>query len=306
MIRLGLCCKWLEAAIKFRTTTATYLIRLKASGQSPFDYISTLIAHNIDALNKSIILCEQQHIGSFRITSDFLPICTHPELRYRLEDLPYGKTLIQKLIFIRQQAKKAKIRLTFHPDQFVVLSSTDRQITARSIADLEYHAYLAELLGADVINIHVGGAYGNKEKALQQFKSNFSSLSNEIKGLVSLENDDKTYTPEDLIPVCKELNLPFVYDVHHHRCNKDSLSEYDATQAALKTWNREPLFHISSPLDGWSGLKPFRHHDYISIEDVPASWKDIPSLTIEVEAKAKERAVAKLRKELKEQGWKIA
>jgi len=90
-----------------------------------------------------------------------------------------------------------------------------------------------------------------------------------------------------------------VYDVHHHRCNQDELTETEATQQAIATWDREPMFHISSPIDGWSGPKPNRHHDFIAAADFPVFWHDL-DLTVEVEAKAKELAVLKLKKQLAE------
>ena len=70
-----------------------------------------------------------------------------------------------------------------------------------------------------------------------------------------------------------------------------------ATGQALSTWNREPLFHISSPIEGWNGPKPYRHHDYINIRDFPEFWQGL-DVTVEVEAKAKELAVKKLAKAL--------
>ena len=68
------------------------------------------------------------------------------------------------------------------------------------------------------------------------------------------------------------------------------------------TWNREPMFHISSPLEGWDGLKPERHHDFINLKDFPVFWHDLDQ-TVEVEAKAKEVAVLKLKKQLSEQWY---
>ncbi len=93
--------------------------------------------------------------------------------------------------------------------------------------------------------------------------------------------------------------LPVVYDVHHHRCLPDELSIEEATAAAIETWNREPLFHISSPLAGWSGPKPARHHDEIEIDDFPTCWAGL-GLTVEVEAKSKEVAVRKLHDQYKQ------
>lgn len=84
------------------------------------------------------------------------------------------------------------------------------------------------------------------------------------------------------------------HDVHHHRCLPDGLSLAEVTDRARQTRPAEPLFHISSPLGGWDGPKPERHHDYIDPADFPLEWLGWP-LTVEVEAKAKELAVARLR-----------
>ncbi len=116
-----------------------------------------------------------------------------------------------------------------------------------------------------------------------------------VRSRLTLENDDKLYTPADLLPVCRDTGVPLVYDVHHHRCLPDALTLEQATAAARATWDREPLFHISSPLAGWRGPRPERHHDFINPKDFPAVWHGWP-FTVEVEAKAKELAVARLRR----------
>ena len=122
-------------------------------------------------------------------------------------------------------------------------------------------------------------------------------LSDRARSRLTVENDDKLFTPSDLLPICQATGVPLVYDVHHHRCNRDALSEEEATVRAIATWRREPLFHISSPIEGWQGPKPARHHDFIDIADFPAAWHGL-RLTVEVEAKAKEVAVLKLKKQL--------
>ncbi len=42
---------------------------------------------------------------------------------------------------------------------------------------------------------------------------------------------------------------------------------------------------ISSPIAGWDGPRPERHHDFIDPMDFPDCWRDLDA-TIEVEAKA--------------------
>ena len=127
---------------------------------------------------------------------------------------------------------------------------------------------------------------------------NLTLLSEQARQRITLENDDKSYSPSDLLPFCRSEGIPFVYDVHHHRCLPDGKTIEETTDMAMNTWNREPLFHLSSPIDGWDGPKPSRHHDYIDSRDFPGCWKAL-TITVDVEAKAKELAVLQLSHDLK-------
>ena len=298
MIRFGLCCKFEKEPIHFKTTTVTYLKRLKDKKADPNSYISELILHNANSLLASIEYCHTHLIGSFRVNSYFFPCITHPDVMYTLEDLADQKEILSLLALSKAKAQEYSIRLTFHPSQFILLSSPSDEVTQKSVEDLCYHADVSQLIGADVINIHMGGKYKDADAAIGRVIANFKLLPEKVQSRLTIENDDKTYSPAEVIPVCKELGIPFVYDVHHHRCYKDQLSEEEATEGALSTWKNEPLFHLSSPLNGWNGKNPEHHHDYINPNDFPLMWKNIPNLTVDIEAKAKELAIAKLQKEL--------
>ncbi len=302
--RLGLCCLFRDQPIKFRTTTATTLQRLSRSER--LKKLATLCLANAQALLRSLEYCSQHGIGCFRINSQILPIKTHPEVGYHIEDLPGGDDIVQAFRRCGDFAGSRKLRTCFHPDQFVVLNSPRADVVTKSIEDLQYQAEVAEWVGADVINIHAGGAYGDKPSALDRFARCLARLPPKVRARLTVENDDKTYTPADLLPLCKAEGVPLVYDVHHHRCNPDGLTIELATKRAIATWNREPLFHISSPLAGWKGAKPERHHDFIDVEDFPNCWRR-KRITVEVEAKAKEVAVQKLAADLQpkssEAGW---
>ena len=239
------------------------------------------------------MFCAKHNIGSFRVNSQILPIKTHPDNGYNIEDLPEGKEIIKAFKRCKELLRVNKLRMTFHPDQFILLSSSNEEVTKHSIAELNYQAEVSAWIGADVINIHGGGAYGNKQKALDQVARNLQRLSNAVRQRLTFENDDKTYTPEDLLPLCRKEGIPFVYDIHHHRCHPDGMSVEQVTQAALATWDREALFHVSSPREGWDGPLINRHHDYIDVKDFPPCWRGL-DITVEVEAKAKEMAVQRL------------
>lgn len=295
MTRLGLCCLFKEQEIHFRQMQAVHY----GKKEKPLEVISELILGNLAALESALIYCKSVGIGAFRISSQLFPLYTHPEVGYVLSDLPSASSIEMLLAKCKEAAQTLDIRLTFHPDQFVVLNSPRTDVVEKSIEELLYHTNMAIALNADVINIHAGGVYGDKKEALSRLKATLKTLPDSLLQRLTLENDDKSYTPEDLFPLCKEMHIPLVYDVHHHRCNKDSWSIQQATEKALETWDREPLFHLSSPLLGWDGPGPSRHHDYIDINDFPQEWLSIDPLTIEVEAKAKELAIAKLLIDLK-------
>jgi len=178
-----------------------------------------------------------------------------------------------------------------------VLNSPREDVVDASIRELEYQAQVAEWVGADVLIVHGGGVYGDKPQALSRFARSLERLSPAVRRRLVVENDDRSFTPADLLPLCRAQGLPLVYDVHHHRCLADGLSVEEATEGAIATWNREPLFHISSPIAGWDGPHPERHHDFIDVNDFPDCWYG-RDLTVEVEAKAKEVAVLKLRADL--------
>lgn len=296
MIRLGLCCKFRDVPIRFPTTTAASLSRLaRAEGLAK---LSRLCLENAEALVAALTYCGDSGIGCFRVSSQILPLKTHPTCGYEIEDLPDRDAIVARFRQTGELSRQRGIRTCFHPDQFIVLNSQRPDVVNASIAELEYQAMVSEWINADVLTIHGGGAFGNKQLALDALSRSLERLSPAVRARLALENDDRVYTPADLLPLCRRAGLPLVYDVHHHRCNGDGESIEETTAAAVGTWDREPLFHLSSPINGWDGATPERHHDFIDPSDVPPGWLAL-SLTIEVEAKAKEVAVAQLAAQLK-------
>ncbi|HNY50598.1 MAG TPA: UV DNA damage repair endonuclease UvsE [Smithella sp.] len=293
-MRFGLCCLFKKEPVSFRTATAKSLLALVRDRQ--LEKLSEICFHNASNLYLALQTVDRLGIGAFRIMSPLFPRMTHPVVGYRLEDLPQGNNIRQKLEDSRIFARKHDIRLSFHPDQFVVLSSPHAQVVENSIRELEYQGMLADAVGADVINIHAGGAYGDKSQTLQRLKDVLPHLSAAVRKRLTLENDDASYTPRDLLPFCERFSIPFVYDVHHHRCNPDDLSVEQVTTLAEDIWKnvgKELYGHISSPRSGWQGGNPKSHAAYIDQADFPACWSG-RKMTVDVEAKAKELAVMAL------------
>jgi UV DNA damage endonuclease len=298
-MRFGLCCLLINEPVLFRTTTAKVLSALGRADQ--LHKLSGICRDNARNLLLALETVQRLGIGAFRIMSPLFPRMTHPDVGYGLPDLPDGGDITLQLGAIRRFARQHDIRLSFHPDQFVVLSSPHPAVVANSIRELEYQAGLAEALGADVINIHAGGVYGDKPAALQRFCRVFPGLPDNVRARLTLENDDVSYTVRDLLPVCEKLTIPLVYDVHHHRCNPDGLSVEEATRLAKETWQRvgrEQYCHLSSPRAGWGSGNPKPHADYINLGDLPDCWLG-QEMTVDIEAKAKELAVVRLMADLR-------
>jgi UV DNA damage endonuclease len=293
MLRLGLCCMFVQEPIRFRRTTARHVGRMpRPDGLA---YIAAICRDNAEALMQALAYCARSGIGAFRVNSQILPLKTHPDVGYRMDELPGGRDIVARFRACGRYARAHGVRTSFHPDQFILLSSPDADVVARSVADLAYQAEVAGWIGADVITIHGGGGYGDKPAALNRMSGAVRRLPPAVRRRLCLENDDRVFTPADLLPVCRRLGLPLVYDVHHHRCLPDGRSVEETTPAALATWDREPLFHVSSPR-GPGNLRR-EHDDFIRPSDVPPCWRTL-DITLDVEAKAKEAAVLRLMRDL--------
>jgi UV DNA damage endonuclease len=292
-LRWGLCCQFLDSPITFRTATHRYV----ASLESPVaqGYLGEIAAHNADALAAAIERCHELGIGAFRVNSQVLPLATHPITGYNLERLDPSGAIAGAFEWAGDLARAYDVRLSLHPDQFVVLNSEREPVVRSAVQELEHQAMIAELIGADVIVLHGGGAAGGIETAVERLERGLELLSPRVRERLAFENDDRSFTPRSLLPLCHRSGVPLVYDVHHHRCLGDGLSVEEATELAANTWQgREQYAHLSSPKGGWDGPNIRAHADYIDSTDFPDAWLG-RTMTIDVEAKAKERAVVAIK-----------
>ena len=299
-LRWGLCCLVVDVPLGFRSATHAYVSRL--APEARLAYLDAIARANVSALRDTLAYCAGLGIRAFRVTSQLFPLATHPTSGYALDDLPSGEEIRVGLIAAGRGAADAGIRLSFHPDQFIVLNSARPEVIESAIGELEWQGELAELVGADVICLHGGSTAGGRDAAIDRLVDSIARLSPRARSRLALENDDRCHAVIDLLPACLAADVPLVLDAHHHRVLPGGLSLEVATEWAMATWgDREPHFHLSSPRDGWIGGDPRPHADFIDVEDVPRCWIDLEiPLTIDVEAKAKERAVVAVRKAVAE------
>lgn len=141
-------------------------------------------------------------------------------------------------MFIRRH----DIRISMHPDQFVVINSKDDAVVERSIKELEYHAQVLDLLGLDrsaKIQIHVGGVYNDKEKSMQRFIDRYNALDDLIKKRLVIENDDTSYTVTDCLRIHFATGIPVLFDYFHHQLNSSEEKMADAFELLSRTWSEK-------------------------------------------------------------------
>jgi UV DNA damage endonuclease len=292
-IRWGLCCQFLDAPIRFRTATHRYVMSLGDAQRRA--YLSDVVGSNAIALAHAVERCHELGIGAFRVNSQVAPLATHPVSGYALDDLDPADAIRRAWAAAGALARERGVRLSFHPDQFVVLNSEREEVVASSVRELEHQAALAELIGADVLCLHVGGVTGGVEAAVARFERGLERVSGRVRERLAIENDDRLFSPREIFRLHERTGLPFIYDVHHHRCHPDGLTATEATAMMVESWKgREPYAHLSSPRDGWTAPNPRPHAAYVDPADVPDAWLAIPRLTVDVEAKDKERAVVEV------------
>lgn len=290
-IRFGLCCLFSDASPRFRQATASYVGRLgPAAGQR---YLADVVGANAISLLYAIERCHELGISAFRINSQILPIATHPALGYQTHEIPGGEVLIAALRTAGELARSYGIALSTHPDQYNVLNSERESVVQSTLREIEYQAWFCELVGATTVCLHGGSKAGGTDAAQDRLRRGIDRLSDRARARLALENDDRSFTVADLEPVCRDMGIPLIYDVHHHRANQDKYSVEAATDLAVETWaerHQTPWMHISSPRDGWDARDVRPHSDFINPADVPATWLG-RDLIVDVEAKAKEQAV---------------
>ena len=170
------------------------------------------------------------------------------------------------------------------------------------ITDLTIHGEVFDMLGLsrtpyNKINIHIGGAYGDKESAMERFCVNFERLPDSVKSRLTVENDDKAsmYSVKDLYEgVYKRIGIPIVFDYHHHKFCTGDLSEQQALEMAISTWPDDitPATHYSESRRDEQKDEKIRvqaHSDYV-YDKIETYGNEIDVM---VEAKHKELAVQK-------------
>jgi UV DNA damage endonuclease len=294
VIRYGYAC--INTVLKEKGITIGRAMQYKKFSEKGLSLCGDIALSNINDMLEILKWNKANSIEVYRMSSDMVPWNSE----YDIEELPNFALVKKALIDAGDYAAGNNMRLSFHPGPFNCLGSEDTAIVNKTIAELNKHAKLMDIMGLPrshmaKINIHIGGAYGDKIAALNRFAKNFPKLDEGVKSRLTLENDDRAsmFGVLDLYSLYKAIKTPIVFDGHHFSVGaKNDLSYEEAYSLAYSTWGCTPTFHWSnSKKDIEGGTNSITaHSDYYKTSK---PILDLGPLDIILEAKMKEQALIK-------------
>lgn len=293
---LGYACINSELSERKEKIFTSRSMRLKTFNERGIDYVSELALQNVKDLLTIIKWNNDKGIKLFRMSSQIFPWVT----MYKMQDLKDYGEICEIMLECGATAINAGQRLTMHPGPYNCLASPNPKVVEKTIKELHSHSEQMDMLGyapshQNKINIHVGGAYGDKETTLDRFCENFYKLNINTRSRLVVENDDSPneYSVKDLFDgVYSRIKTPITFDYFHHKFNTGGLTEEEALKLAATTWPEgvTQCCHYSESrrkekLD--EKIKPQAHSDLIY--DKINTYGLDPDIVIE--AKLKEKAI---------------
>ena len=258
------------------------------------------VTNNLKCLYKVLLFNLDHNLLFFRISSDLIPFASHPICTFNWE-----KHFEKEFLFLGDFIKKHKMRISMHPDQFVLINSPNLEIVQKSISELEYHVAVLNAMKLDntaKVQIHVGGVYKNKIEAIDRFISNYQNLSTNVKNRLVIENDDRCYSLADCLYISSIIDIPIIFDIFHHHCLNNKETVKDALLQAAKTWKKKDGNLMIDYSSQKKGARKGSHTEHIDIEDFKNFIKEAKGLNFDImlEIKDKEKSALKAKEVLNE------
>ena len=301
MRRLGYCCISLginQGKQKKDHVSVNRTMVKRTFDQKGLAYVSELAIHNIKDCKRLLRYNLSHGIKLYRMSSDMFAFMGF----YEFSDLPRFDMIKFKLADLGKYIKDNDIRVSFHPGPFDVLASENPAVVEKTIIDLDRHAQIFDMMGLEAstyypINIHINTTKPSREAASRRFCDNFQRLSPSCKARLTVENDDSLsqYSVKMLYDmVYTQIGIPIVFDQHHFNYGTQDQTMEEAFKLAVSTWKTVPVMHMSSSrrTEDLNAVVT-AHADYI-YERIETYNVEVD---VEIEAKAKDLALFKYKKE---------
>lgn len=192
------------------------------------------VTRNFACLKKILEYNVAHNLLFLRMSSDMVPFASHPVNTY-----PWQNHFQGTLRALGRYVKAHNMRISMHPDQFVVINSPNTTTLNNSVAELEYQCALMDIMELDEtakLQIHGGGVYGDKPTAIKRFVENYFMLPENIRKRLVIENDDRSYSLRDCLKIHEQAGIPILFDNFHHECLNNGETMTEALHLAAGTW----------------------------------------------------------------------
>ena len=203
--------------------------------------------NNCNVTFMAIQHCSENGWG-YRVSSALFPVLTHPDFKYDITDVPQYQEIVDCLRETAEYNESWRVRLSTHPDQFNVLASENQSSVDKTIAELNHHGWVMDMLGCErsyqnPMNIHVNCTKGDLADIAARFMSNLNKCDQSVTSRLVVENEDKgCWNVDNLLT---HFRLPITFDNLHDKCNPSETSSDACMYQCAATWNVRPLFHYS-------------------------------------------------------------
>lgn len=282
------------------------------------------LSTSLDFLEAILAYLDDVDVRVYRMATALAPYASHPD-HPELRDQP--AQCAERLAQVGARARDLGLRLTTHPGQYTVLNSEDARVQRLAAEELEVQAEIMDGMGLgpdSVVVLHVGGAAGGRDAALERFERGVELLSEAARARLVVENDDRSFGLGDVLELSRRIDRPVVWDVLHHHCHDpDRIPDDEALALAAATWPQgtRPKMHFSTARTDVEERRrkvgrrverslavpsPRAHADLVDplafewFLRGPAAGRDIDVM---LEAKAKDLALLRLRDQLAARGF---
>jgi UV DNA damage endonuclease len=277
---------------------------VRLANASP-ERLRDVITRNLTDLLAILRYNHEERFCLFRINQSIIPYASHP-----INTIPwwdeeeFGPLLRCNGDYINTQC----LRVSMHPGQYTVLNSENPAVVEAAVAEVQATCRVLEMMGLPrrhKIVVHGGAGKPTHAVALERLEATWARLPAAARARLVLENDDTVFSIEELLPVCRRLGIPLVFDWLHHRAVPGGWAERplpDIMAEVVATWRPEdgpPKVHFSSQDPE---KRPGAHAYWLDPEEFLRFAEGMNGLTVDVmaECKGKDLALRRLRAEL---GW---
>jgi UV DNA damage endonuclease len=287
MIRLG------YVGLNTRLATSGKTFRISSYSEEKMIQYSKV---NLLNLEKTLNWNAEHLIKIFRISSGLIPFASHP-----VNKGCWKTVLKDDFKKIGQIIRDNQLKVSMHPGQYTTLNTPNPNHLQNSLADLDYHAQVLDLMELDFqhrIVIHGGGGYGDKEKSMNVLVQRINDLPTKIHRRLALENDEKVFNAKDILSVSTKTHVPSVLDIFHQQIlpSLENLSLRKVILLHRQTWGASERQEIH-----YSNQDPKKnkgaHSEKINLIEFKSFYRKVKDLDLDImlEVKDKQESVLLLR-----------